>query len=74
MLDLPKFMREMKYLKVAMRGLLSQDKHNFCNRYAMNALVDDADDSEDLVNDAYKTHKKEQDSREEEYSHEPFRN
>ena len=54
----------MKYLKVAMRGLLSQDQHNFCNRYAMNALVDDAD----------KTHKKEQDSREEEYSHEPFRN
>ena len=46
MLDLPKFMREMKYLKVAMRGLLSQDQHNFCNRYAMNALVDDADDSD----------------------------
>ena len=49
MLDLPKFMREMKYLKVAMRGLLSADQHNFCNRYANNALVDDADDSEDLV-------------------------
>ena len=50
MLDLPKFMREMKYLKVAMKGLLSVEQHNFCNRYANNAMVDDADDSEDLVN------------------------
>lgn len=49
MLDLPKFMKEMKYLKVAMRGLLSADQHNFCNKYANNAFVDDAEDSEDLV-------------------------
>ena len=39
----------MKYLKVAMRGLLSAEQHNFCNRYANNAMGDDADESDDLI-------------------------
>ena len=49
MVDLPKFLREMKYLKVAMRGLLSAEQHNFCNRYANNAMGDDAEESDDFV-------------------------
>jgi hypothetical protein len=49
MVDLPKFLREMKYLKVAMRGLLSAEQHNFCSRHANNAMGDDADEGDDLV-------------------------
>lgn len=44
---MPEFIRQIKYLKVAMKGLLSVEQHNFCKRYAMNAMVDDAEDSED---------------------------
>jgi len=47
LMDVPEFIRQMKYLKVAMKGLLSVEQHNFCNRYATNAMVDDAEDSED---------------------------
>jgi hypothetical protein len=54
MVDLPKFLREIKCLKVVMIGLLSAEQHKFSNWYAEYAMGDDADDIDDFVSEGKK--------------------